>query len=141
METRIFTDIEVVNRVWVESYVIESIEAFDAEVLQITGDRGNPEYLRIDIQFIAPHYIACATWFEGEVRWRMASEQETQMVCLAYTDSGQTNVYCIEENFEAFTPHPPREPRKFFVAAGSVQIRVSYGGDNIDELLKLNKFK
>ena len=55
----------------------------------------------------------------------------------AYTEKKQTNVYCIEENFAAFTPRPSREPRKFFIAAGSVEITVTYGGDNIDKLLRL----
>ena len=73
METRTFTDIDAANRMWVEYYTIESLEAFNEETLVITGDQGYPDYLRIDIKFVAPQYLACATYFEGEVRWRMAS--------------------------------------------------------------------
>ena len=132
-----FTDIADVNRIWVENYTIASIESFDEESLVITGDQGYPDYLRIDVKFIAPQYLACATHFDGEVLWRIASEEEAKLVRQTYKDNSHINVYCVEENFSAFLPpHPNRKPRKFFIAAVRVEITVFYGGKNIDELLR-----
>jgi hypothetical protein len=62
-----------------DNYTIASVESFNEESLVITGDQGYPDYLRIDVKFIAPQYLACATHFDGEVLWRIASEEEAKL--------------------------------------------------------------
>lgn len=137
MATRTFTDITDANRVWVEVYVIESLESFEIEKIVITGDRGYPDHLRVDITFFGHRYLACATEFEGEVRWRMATPDEARMIRQAYGDKSVINVYCIEEDLERFLPRPNREPQKFFIVASSVEIVVTYEGEDIDKLVGL----
>ena len=139
MATRTFTDITDVNRVWVELYVIESIESFERETLLITGDQGYPDHLRVDITFLGHKYLACATAFAGEVRWRMATTEEIGMIEKAYESINGDKLYCIEEDFERFLPRPNREPQKFFIVASSVEIVVTYEGEDIDRLVGLTQ--
>lgn len=139
MATRTFTDITDANRVWVELYVMESIESFERETLLITGDRGYPNHFRVDVTFLGHKYLACATAFEGEVRWRMATADEARMIRQAYWENSDINVYCIEEDLDRFRPRPNKAPQKFFIVASSVEIVVTYEGEDIDRLVGLIK--
>lgn len=137
MQTKKFTDIDIVNRVCMRYYYLNMP---DSDELCISGNNGYPEYYRIEIVFKEAEYIACGLYIDETYHWRLASPEERKSVLEAFAEFpdpekaySHTIVYCIEEMY----PPLGKESRKYFIAARSVEIILYYDANNPHHLAGL----
>ena len=106
-------------------------------MLLLVGDRGYRDHYRVELKFFDVVYVACATSFTdmGTFQFRFATVQEIAEIQTCAGDEVVT-VYCFEEDSIRRVSPLERQPRRFFIAAGRVEIRVYYGGDHVDDLLR-----
>ncbi len=137
MQTKKFTDIDIVNRVCMRYYYLNMP---DSDELCISGNNGYPEYYRIEIVFKEAEYIACGLYIDEAYQWRIASPEERKSVLEAFAEFpdpeksySHTIVYCIEESGQPSYV----KPRKYFIAAHSVEILVYYDASNPHHLVGL----
>jgi hypothetical protein len=138
MQTKKFTDIDIVNRVRMRYYYLNMP---DSDELCISGNNGYPEYYRMEIFFEEVEYIACGLYIDESYQWRLASPEERKSMLEAFAEFpdveesySHTIVYCLEEMF----PPLGKGPRKYFVAAHSVEIVLYYDANNPRHLAGLD---
>lgn len=138
MQTKKFTDIDIVNRVGTRYYFLAMP---DSDELCISGNNGYPEYYRIEIFFKEVEYIACGLYIDEAYHWRIASPEERKSVLEAFAEFPDveksyrhTIVYCIEESGQPSYV----KPRKYFIAAHSVEIILHYDANNPHHLAWLD---
>ncbi|HZO74306.1 MAG TPA: hypothetical protein VFB60_19040 [Ktedonobacteraceae bacterium] len=162
MEPKMFTDVEMVNRLHLSHYRLDMKRETTPQLQRIkdlvvfSGDRGEPEYYRAEIRFKTVIYLNCPFQLFSNVHWRIARPDENRTIFPANTifelgiksarQRGQ--VYCLEvgASFHDHEPSPDTggEPsflaqqahRTFFIIACSVEIFVHYQGSDLDEYLK-----
>lgn len=145
MKTRQSIDIADINELGMFYFYLWAIEQDRATpTLLITGDRGHGGYV-VHIRFTDLLYAACASFMKDNFYWRLATEEETEEIrkCVGELSIG---VYCIEEvnvprHFqqpEGISPESAflfnRPARKYFIAAGGVEITLSYG-EQLEDML------
>ena len=129
MQTKKFTDIDIVNRAGLRYY---HMAIHETDNLIIMGDNGYPNYYRMEIRFIAVKYLACVFCIDDIYFWRIASPEETKTVLSAFSTSlfperdSHVVVYCLEEIGQS----SQRKTRKFFIAARAVEIIAHYDANN-----------
>lgn len=138
MIERKLNSISELETLLMHEFSIVEIDA-DEEKLVIVGDRGYRHYYRVELIFLDVAYIACATSFidMGTFQFKIAEGKDRELIMDNIHEKEYITVYSFEEDISRWERPPSRKARKFFIASGSVEITVYYGGDSLDELFKL----
>jgi hypothetical protein len=119
-------DIADINRLGMLDFRMQGFEEGNEgiDILLITADRGYPGYYRAEIRFFNIAYIGCATYFDQQFIWRMATEEEEREIQAYAYRIPHARVCCVEE--ESISR------KKFFLAYASVETTLLYA-DALEE--------
>lgn len=140
MAIRKSSEITDVNKLGMYDFYLESANGYDETVL-IRGDRGYPQYYRVELHFFDVEYLACAPSFDDTYRFRPATEQEATTVYKDYLENPHRAVYCFEEDLSQWSPMPQRKAHTFFIVASRVEVTIYYDAENAHHLLKLEQIE
>lgn len=141
MEVKKLKSVVDLNKLQRFEYTLSSI---DEDSLLITGDRGYPNYLYVEIKFEGTEYISCPISITDPVIWGVAEPNEAKKVIEKYSDNYRMKVFSIEEDFSIYyhsdeikkslnktllqhiIQPPQRSPYKFYIVAYNIDITLFY---------------
>ncbi|HZU69768.1 MAG TPA: hypothetical protein VFA09_21020 [Ktedonobacteraceae bacterium] len=116
-----------INKLGMFYFYLKAFEQGDnILILLITGDRGFPKAYNVEIRLYSITYIACPTYFEEEFYWRMATDEEAAEIQVYAEMLPDARIYCLEERLPQWIKRPPR---KYFLAAASIEITLLYSDE------------